>query len=250
MKWFVHVVGGLLLVSLPMAVVQWVTVTHASAARAAANPQGSMAHSAYGLQLSVPTSWKVAYFQNCAADAPGTLLIGTPLIYDNCTDFPPHPNIVSMQPEQSELWTKNSSDRSFVVHGLQVKSHSTGGQVSWAIVAKGVVVTAYGPKALSVLQTLTLATPKALAAPGMIKGTEYLETLTRVPVTGIISAIELDSHGPELQIHAYAGQFMDQLPPGKYRLMGHDGSAQCPTITTTVRAGEPADLPPINCQGM
>ena len=43
-----------------------------------ATPQRSTAHSAFGLQLSVPSPWGVAYFQNCPTRAAGTLLIGTP----------------------------------------------------------------------------------------------------------------------------------------------------------------------------
>jgi hypothetical protein len=248
MKWIYFIVSGLALAILPVGAIPTVAATPASAAMAAST-QNKVAYSAYGLQLSVPKSWKVGYFQNCPEDAPGTLLIGTPLILDNCVNFPYNTNIVSLQPEKSEVWTKSSSDRSFVIHGLHVKSQSTGGEVEWAIVSKSTVVTASGPQAQAVLKTLTTATSKAQAAPGMIKGTEYLETLTKTPVTGIIAAIELDAHGPEVQIHAFDGQYSDLLPPATYRLTGQDGDAPCPPLTMKVQSGLTADVPEIDCQG-
>jgi hypothetical protein len=235
-----------MLVVAPLAVAM--TVVHPAGATMAST-ESWVPHSAYGLQISVPKLWKVAYFQNCPEGAPGTLLIGTPLILDNCANYPYNSNIVSMQPEKSEVWTKNSSDHSFVIHGLHVKSHTTGGEVEWAITSKSTVVTAYGPHSLAVLKTLTRATSMAQPAPGMIKGSEYLETLTKTPVTGIISAIERDSHGPEIPTHAYDGEYTELLPPATYRLTGHAGDAPCSPLTIKVQSGQTTDVPEIDCQG-
>ena len=248
MKWISGVLSAVMLALAPLAVVTAVGVGSAGASTTAST-QNWVAHSAYGLQISVPTAWKVGYFQNCPEGGPGALLIGAPLVYDNCAGFSRNPNVVSMQPEKSEVWSKNSSDRSFVIHGLHVDSHSTGGEVEWAIASKSTVVTAYGAKAKSVLKTLTTATSMAQAAPGMIKGSEYLETLTKTPVTGIISAIELDAHGPEVPIHAYDGQYSDLLPAAKYGLTGQDGDAPCPPIIIKVHSGLTTHVREIDCQG-
>ncbi len=80
-------------------------------------PHGWVAHSAYGLQLSVPKAWAVAYFRDCPVCDTGTLLIGTPAYSSLCTEIPSDANILTMQPEQSEA-----------VHATHVRP-------SWSMVA-------------------------------------------------------------------------------------------------------------------
>jgi hypothetical protein len=60
----------------------------------------------------------------------------------------------------------------------------------WAIVTKG-RRERHGTKAQTVLKTLTTATSKSEAAPGMIKGSENLQGPTTDLVTGLVSAIEI-----------------------------------------------------------
>ncbi len=84
-----------------------------------------MAHSAYGLQLSVPKSWGVAYFQNCPLRKSGTLLIGPPAYESFCAEVPADANIISMQPQEAGA-TFSGRVRHLVVHGLGVISYSTG----------------------------------------------------------------------------------------------------------------------------
>ena len=221
----------------------------AMAGTAAATPKGWIAHSAYGIQLSVPKSWEVAYFRNCPGARAGTLLIGTPSLLSFCQNYPANTNIVTMQPEKSEA-VVGTHARHFVLHGLSVVSYSLGGNVNWALPSKNIVVTATGPQSLTVLRTLTRATAHAEAAPGVLAGTEYLVALMRAPVTGPVSVARPDSHGPTLSVvQSYDGHFSAVLPPGDYQLTGHDGNVQCPTVREVVQSGRTSQAPAIYCQG-
>jgi hypothetical protein len=212
-------------------------------------PSGWVAHSAYGLQISVPRSWATGYFANCPLRGPGTLLIGTPMAYDFCADVPAGTDIVTMQPEKSEA-VLGSHEKNLVVHGLHVTSYSVGGVLNWDVRFKNIVVTAKGPLALAVLHTLARATPEARAAPGILEGTEYLEAMEQTPVTGLVS---LSPRGTRAQtpstVHAFIGHFSAKLAPGRYRLRGHAGDAPCPPVDATVESGQVRDVPAIDCQG-
>jgi hypothetical protein len=247
MKWISGALGALTLAMAPLAVAM--TVVRPAGATTAST-QSWMAHSAYGLQVSVPKSWKVGYFQNCPESAPGTLLIGMPLLLMNCANYLANKNtVVDMQPAKSDGQFNIKGNKRFVLHGLHIESLA-GGRLSWYVPSDNTIVTASGPQAGAVLKTLTKATSKAQAAPGMIKGTENVQGPTTAPVTGLVAAIEFDAHGPEMQIHAYDGEYSDLLPPGKYNLTGHDGDAPCPIVTVTVRSGRTTYTPPIVCQGI
>jgi hypothetical protein len=215
------------------------------------SPSGtSEAHSAYGLQLSVPRSWVTEYFENCPQGRSGTLLIGTPLSLDNCADYPEDANIVTMQLEKSEA-VIGSQERNLVVHGLHVTSYSVAGTINWDVHSKGVVITARGSGSPAVLRTLRLGTSRAHAAPGILEGSEYLEALKQTPVTGLVTMTRHSTSGsPSSVVHAYDGQFSALLPPGRYRVTGGAGDAPCPPATTVARSGTVTVIPPIDCQGM
>ena len=224
-----------------------------SAGAAAVTPQGWTSHSAYGLQLSVPKTWGVAYFQNCPLRKSGTLLIGAPAYYSNCALIPADANIISMQPQQSGA-ALSGRVRHLVVHGLRVTSYSTTpapfSQTTWVVPSKHVVLAAMGPRSSAVLRTLTVATSRALPAPGMLRGTVYLLALMRTPVTGPVSVARVSSHGSDsTTIQAYDAEFWDTFPPGNYRLTGHAGDAPCTPVRVTVRSGQTTDAPEIDCQG-
>jgi hypothetical protein len=137
-----------------------------------------------------------------------------------------------------------------MVNGLGVTSNSPDGLLNWSTPSKNVVLTATGPRSSAVLHTLTVATSQAQAAPGVLKGSEYLVALMRTPVTGLVSVTRLDGHGPGLEAtHAYDGQFSDTLPPGTYLLTGQDGDAPCPPVRVSIRSGQTIDVPEIDCQG-
>ena len=222
----------------------------AATAKETTTPQGWVAYSAYGLQLSVSKSWAVAYFRNCPEGGVGTLLIGTPTVLSYCQDYPVGTNIVWMQPEKAEA-VPASHEQHFVIHGLRITSYSVGGSINWGVRSKNIVLTAEGPGSSTVLRTLTLATSLAQAAPGMLNGDEYLEAVRQTPVTGPVSVVRLGAHGPSLPAaQAFDGHFSDTLPPGTYQLTGHDGNAACPSITTIVQSGRRTAGPLIDCQGV
>ncbi len=225
----------------------------ATAGSAAVPPQGWVAHSAYGLQLSVPKSWGVAYFQNCPLRKSGSLLIGTPAYESFCAAFPADANIISMQPQESGAVFSGRVSH-FIVHGLGVISYSTGvapfSRAAWVVPSRHVVVTATGAQSSAVLRTLTVATSGALPAPGVLRGSVYLIALIRTPVTGPVSVTRLGSHGSgSTTVQAYDAQFWDTFPPGHYLLTGHAGDAPCQPVRVTVRSGETTDAPEIDCQG-
>jgi hypothetical protein len=226
------------------------TSTTAAAAAAGPTPRGWVTESAYGLQLSVPPSWKTAYFQNCPYGGPGgTLLIGTPSAIDNCAEYSEGTNIVTMQPTGLTA-IPGARKHELVVHGLHVTSSSKDGLTIWAVRSGAVILTATGPRSLAILHTLSVATSRASAAPGILKGSLYLIALNKVPVTNLVSVTRLDTHGPPLPaMHSYDGQFSATLPPGRYRLNGHDGDAPCPQLVVRVRSGLTTTAPSINCQG-
>ena len=228
-------------------------VLSSTAGAAVMAPQRSMTHSAYGLQLSVPKFWGVAYFQNCPTRAVGTLLIGTPAYLSYCTMVPANANIISMQPQQSGAVFPGRREH-LVVHGLGVISYlaeaTSSDETTWVVPSKHVVITASGPRSPAILRTLTIANSRAVPAPGMLRGSVYLIALTRTPVTGPVSATGLSSHGAgSTTLHAYDGQFWTTLPPGGYLLSVHAGDAPCSPVRVTVQSGETTIAPEIDCQG-
>lgn len=211
-----------------------------------ATPQDWVAHSAYGLELSVPKSWAIGYFQNCPIRDAGTLLIGTPAILSNCTNVPSDANVVWMQPQATGA-RYSGQVRHFVVHGLAVTAYGSG---VWVVPSEHVVISAMGPRSAAVLQTLTTATSRAEAAPGMLRGSEYLIALMKTPVTGPVSVMR---QGPPrsaaASVQAYDAQFWKTFPPGTYELGGHAGNAPCPPVQVTIQSGRTVYAPEIDCQG-
>jgi hypothetical protein len=247
--WVFSVVVSALL--LPVFAMTPITTAAAKAATATEGPipKGWVAESAYEVQVSVPSSWKTAYFQNCPYRGAGTLLIGTPSGYDNCAEYPEDTNIVTMEPTGLSV-IPGVPQKHLVIHGLHVTSTSKDGSTTWAVRNRDVNLTATGPRSLAVLRTLSVATSQAHAAPGILKGGLYLIAVEKVPVTNLVSVTRLDTYGPQLPaVHSYDGQFSATVAPGRYRLDGHDGSARCPTLSVTVRSGFTTTVRSINCQG-
>ena len=229
------------------------TVLTDTVGAAAATSQQSVAHSAYGLQLSIPRPWGVAYFQNCPTRAAGTLLIGIPASLSNCALIPVDANILSMQPRQAGMVLPGPSVH-LVVHGLRIISYpaaaASSGATTWFVPSKQVVLTATGPGSSAVLRTLTIATSGAIPAPGMLRGSVYLIAQIRTPVTGPVSISRLRSRGVgSTTVQAYDAQFWHTFRPGKYLLTGHAGDAPCPPVRVTIQSGKTTDAPEIKCQG-
>ena len=105
-----------------------------------------------------------------------------------------------------------------------------------------------GPKALTIMQSLSPATRGATPATGKVTGTENLEAALQVPVSGPVT-ITMPASGKTFTVDAIAGQFWFFGSPGKYVLAGYDGSALCPSVAITLVSGESVNAPPIRCQG-
>lgn len=208
-------------------------------------PAGWIAHSAYGLQLAAPRPWSVQVFGQCPASKAGTLFIGTSQFATFCPAYDSNTNQVDMF-KTSGHPIEGATQR-IQVHGLAViSSHSRTG-VSWVVPSKQVTITGSGPKALSIMQTLALATRSASPAIGKVIGTESLEALVRRQVTGPVTV--RSPSGSTFHVEAIAGVFYFNGEPGRYLLTGHDGNVVCPVVSVTVVSGETITAPPIQCQG-
>ena len=143
--------------------------------------------------------------------------------------------------------TPGTSHR-IVVHGLSVLSSEAGTGVRWVIPSKQVTITGTGPEVLSIMRTLAPATRRAVPATGKVTGTEFLDALSRVPVSGPITVRPLTSKRSS-QVAAIGGEFWFTGAPGRYLLTGHDGNTSCRTVTVTLASGLDTAAPPIVCQG-
>ena len=108
------------------------------------------------------------------------------------------------------------------VHGLSVVSIGNQPGLRWVIPSKQVTITGSGPKALSIMESLAPATRSATAAVGKVVGTESLEALQRIPVTGPVTV--RSPSGSTIHVLAIDGQFYFSAKPGRYLLTGHDGN--------------------------
>jgi hypothetical protein len=212
-------------------------------------PPGSIAHSAYGLQLSVPMNWSVQVFGVCPdGQKPGTLFIGPPPFGADCPEFGSNSNLVSIIRSDALPANLPTSQRQIRVHGLSVLSSKTGTSYLWIIPSRNVTVTGSGPKALAVMQSLSPATRRATPATGKVSGTEYLEAAMQVPVSGSIT-VTMSASGKTFKVNAIAGVFWFFGAPGKYLLAGQDGNVMCPPVAITLVSGESVNAPPIRCDG-
>jgi hypothetical protein len=208
---------------------------------------GWTAHSAYGLQISVPSTWSVQVFGQCPEGS--TLFIGTSLFVDSCPAFGAATTQVDMYSGDMAGSNAVGSSRNLRVHGLSVVSSSTGQQIPWFVPSQHVVITGSGPKALSVIQSLAPATHRAIPATGKVTGAEYLEALQQGPVSGPVT-VAMPASGTTVTIQAFLGQFSFSGKPGRYVLTGHAGNAPCPPVSVTLVSGEVVNAAPIRCQGI
>ena len=191
-----------------------------------ASPSDWIAHSAYGLQLSVPRTWSVQVFGQCPnGQKPGTLFIGTSRFVDNCPVVLSNRSQVAIAKSASAIPTYTATSHHLRVHGLAVLSSKTESGVLWIIPSKQVTVTGSGPDALSIMGTLAQATHRTIPAAGIVGGTEYLEAVMQVPVSGSITITMPPAHRT-LSVTAIDGQFSSRVLPG---------DTSCPVTTGTLR---------------
>jgi hypothetical protein len=213
-------------------------------------PSGWIAHSAYGLQIATPRAWSVQVFGQCPnGSKPGTLFIGTSQFVDLCPEYGSNTTQVDMiKTDASSSGSARSTGPTHViwVHGLSVTSSQTDAGVRWVIPSKQVTITGSGPEALSIMQSLAPATRAASPTTGLVTGTEYVEAIIQVPVSGRVTVSEGDGAFPVASVH---GHFSFAALPGRYVLTGQAGNAFCPSVSVTVISGERTTAPPIRCQG-
>ena len=249
------------------------TKTSPSTSQVVSAPQGWVAHSAYGLQLSVPKKWNFKPFGQCPTE-PGSLFIGTSQFVTLCPEFRLTTTYVSLTARPDQYAASNSGSTAeenaaasadysaalaatahgtrIVVNGLHVVQAYTS-QLIWVIPSQGAVLRGSGPSALKVMRTLTMATRAASPATGMIYGTAYLAALTRTPIAGRVTYVRLHPTEPILVGHSVAvldGTFWATLSPGTYRFTTDAGSAPCLPVTAKVESGRMVTAPPIVCQGV
>ena len=215
-------------------------------------------HSAYGIQVSIPRSWKVTYFSPCPRS--DTLDVGAADYLARCPMFDssgPWLGIYSTSPEQPRTGVPYPAFTAppgyhfttLTVRGLRVvRPPSSPLTVAWLVPSKDAVIIGSGPKALALVHTLAPATRRAIPALGIVTGKEYLEDVTQVPVSGSVTLTALKSH-KALTLDAYGGGWGATVTPGHYAAAGHDGNAVCPAVEFTVQSGLRVAAPTIRCEG-
>jgi hypothetical protein len=218
-----------------------------TAAQGHRSPSGWIAHSAFGLQVSVPKSWAVELFGQCPdRSKPGTLFIGTSAFFDYCPTYGSDTALVDIY--EGHPLGASPQAKMIRVNGLAVQSEHAGAEEYWYVPSRQVILTGVTSRALVVMRTLALATPRAVPAVGQVNGNEYLEALAQAPVSGPITVKRIGSTNGQT-VQAVDGSFSFRDGPGNYLLTGHDGNTSCSSVIATVISAQTTNAPPIRCQG-
>lgn len=208
---------------------------------------GWQAHSAYGLQISTPASWKVSFFPGCPyAGHPGVLDIGRSDVAYFCPFSAGPGALVSIYEGSAGAWL--STPRATSVNGIRLLSATYDGTTTWFVPSAHVYVSGMGPGSAAVLHTLRKATPDASKAPGIGKGSAFLEALIQVPTSGTATVRNLES-GRRTTVQFVNGQFSFEGAPGSYKVTVTSGNTPCAPITASIVSGTYTTWPPIRCQG-
>ena len=217
---------------------------------------GRTAHSAYGLQVSVPKAWVVQYFAGCQEDVPsGLLSIGHSLVAWSCPASRPARQYpvatfdtgdVFADPPGPPVTTRR-------INGLTVRTAAVGAGTGlityeWYVPSRDASLTGMGPGVLTVMDSLAMATPEAVAAPSDAVGYQYLEGVTQVPAPGPVTVTKAAT-GSTRSIYAIGGEYTFSDAPGRYLIQGHDGNTTCPPVAVDLRSGVNVTAPPILCRG-
>ena len=209
---------------------------------------GTVTYSAYGVQLTVPHSWDASYFPPCThAIRPGVLAVGlSPLPYF-CPAYSGSGTLVELYAAAAPGgWTAAPTHRT--VHGIRVLAGTSGGATVWYVPSARAFLYVRGTGAAEVLGTLRRATRGAVRAPGMGVGSEYVDALQRVPVSGPVRIEDLAT-GRTTVVHAFEGRFTFVGPAGTYELAGSAGDASCTRTRVTLSSGVAATWPAVRCEG-
>jgi hypothetical protein len=212
---------------------------------------GWIAHSAYGLQISVPKTWSVQVFGQCPdRKKPGTLFIGTSQIVDLCPEYGSSTSTVAISEGISSDSGSGLHSRftHLRVNGIAVESIPSRDGELWTVPGKDVTIVGSGPHASAAMRTLSRATRHAIPASGRVTGTAYLETVRQLPITGQVSVERLHS-SKQTSVSVIDGQFWFFGSPGRYLLTGHDGNASCAPVSVVLVSGTNVTAPSIQCEG-
>jgi hypothetical protein len=89
----------------------------------------------------------------------------------------------------------------------------------------------------------------ANAGYGRIRGKEVLDTTIQTPVTGLVILSRVEKRTWQRTVRVRRGVFWVRVRPGRYRLTGEDGGAECKGVEVTVRTRHTARVT-ITCDGM
>jgi hypothetical protein len=122
-------------------------------------PRGWVAVNDLGARVSVPRTWKVLYNDSCKFEfSPGVLYVDTRVVPYALCAFPTaavsNAPVVSIGPVTGQ---PAAGSRLSTVNGIEVWSNSSDGFVVEDVPSLGVTLTANGPSAYRVLDTLTYA---------------------------------------------------------------------------------------------
>jgi hypothetical protein len=210
---------------------------HTSASPKSTTAATWVAHSAYGLQLSVPRSWSVQVFGQCPdGTKPGTLFFGTAEFLVLCPEFGANTDTVSMSDSGPGLPLAPSGPSLCTASPCRPLSRRA---TVWSLRPTGisssrhVTINGTGARVLAVMPTLGTARP---------------DTVVAILASGSVTIATPSSH----KVHTVVeldGRYSFTAPPGRYVLTAHVGGASCPPVTVRVASAEQVNAPPISCGG-
>ena len=169
------------------------------------------------------------------------------------TDSRPFVGLSTLSSQQLEgraLVPPATGSRTFVLHRLYVAQfRDESGSPEWYLPSANVLLGSFGPQGPAVMKTLAPAGRNARAAPGLVKGHEYLDSVTAAPVTGPDVTLTKVHSNESRNVGIIDSYWSAELPPGVYVAKGKDGEASCLSARFSVASGLRTPGPALPCQG-
>jgi hypothetical protein len=222
-----------------------------STSKLSSSHPGWAAHSAYGIQISVPESWKVSYFPVCPNGAGlGQLSIGASETPGACAAEGQNSIVVIKVPAGSPALSRSSlrDFKRITVNGLNVLASSSDFTTQWYVDSERISIYANGPDTARMLATLSRSTLKAIPAPGIGNGSAHLVALSQIPISGPVQVRSVAT-GKRVTVRSNTGNFTFEGAPGRYVVTTSDGNAPCAPINVSLISGTYSTWPPLVCRG-